>query len=48
MAVIIKRSNNYKRNLKAFFNEVFMPLFLIIAGVVLSFTVGRPLAPSII
>jgi hypothetical protein len=45
-SVMIKRINNYKRNKKALFNEVFFPSLLILVGVGLSFTTANPTSPS--
>jgi hypothetical protein len=45
-SVMIKRINNYKRNQKALFNEVFFPSLLILIGVGLSFTTANPVSPS--
>lgn len=43
---MIKRINNYKRNKKALFNEVFFPSLLILVGVGLSYTTANPVSPS--
>ena len=36
IAILIKRTNNYKRNKKVIFNEVLLPALAMVAGVLLA------------